>query len=194
PAEINTITSAVEEYETLTCLKFVPRTTEKDYLYMALNHALGFYHEQMRSDRDSYVDIMFQYISQASWGNFNKADTNNLGLEYDYDSVMHYDGYAFSNTSNQPSIVPKPDPTVPIGQRNGLSTLDVSKINRLYQCKYSWSCRYDSLTVFVDGAKMGPYCSNIYDSEFTSHGNSMVLVFHSDSRMETKGFMASYTF
>ncbi|XP_078540817.1 embryonic protein UVS.2-like [Lissotriton helveticus] len=99
-----------------------------------LNHALGFYHEQSRSDRDNYVTIMPQNISPQDIGNFNKENTNNLGLEYDYSSVMHYGMYAFSNKFGQPSIIPKPNPDTPIGQRNGLSNLDVSKINTLYQC------------------------------------------------------------
>ncbi|XP_077113604.1 embryonic protein UVS.2-like isoform X1 [Ranitomeya variabilis] len=160
--------TAMEEYESLTCVRFTPRAAESNYINITsgngcasnlgrvgggqwlaldvagcmyrgiiqheLNHALGFYHEHMRSDRDSYVTIMFQYISPGDLPNFNKANTNNLGVEYDYSSVMHYERDAFSNTSGQATIVPKPDPNVPIGQRDGLSVLDVSKINRLYQC------------------------------------------------------------
>ncbi|XP_075052455.1 embryonic protein UVS.2-like [Mixophyes fleayi] len=166
--QLKVFTNAMQEYETLTCVRFIPRTTETAFLNIVssegceslvgrtgggqkvgvqiggcvsrgiiqheLNHALGFYHEHMRSDRDNYVDIMYQNISPMWWPDFKSTDTNNLGLEYDYGSVMHYGRYTFSNTANQPSIVSKPDPNVPMGQRNGLSILDVSKINRLYQC------------------------------------------------------------
>ncbi|KAE8587888.1 hypothetical protein XENTR_v10022166 [Xenopus tropicalis] len=159
--------SAMQEYESLTCVRFVPRANETAFLNIIsgsgcvsflgklggaqtvqlasygciyrgiiqheLNHALGFYHEQSRSDRDDYVTIHTENILPGYEGNFNKANTNNLGLEYDYSSVMHYPGDAFSKNGNL-TIVPKPDPTVPIGQRDGLSILDVSKINRLYQC------------------------------------------------------------
>ncbi|XP_078542156.1 embryonic protein UVS.2-like [Lissotriton helveticus] len=99
-----------------------------------LQHSLGFYHEQSRSDRDNYVTIVTENISPDSIGNFNKENTNNLGLEYDYASVMHYGMYAFTTKSGQPTIVPKPNPNTVIGQRYGLSNLDVSKINALYQC------------------------------------------------------------
>ncbi|KAM4723165.1 embryonic protein UVS.2-like [Rhinophrynus dorsalis] len=160
--------AAMQEYETLTCVRFVPRTEESNFLaiksldgcwsYLGriggaqqlslakygcmlqgviqheLNHALGFVHEQSRSDRDDYVTIMTQYISPGNQAYFAKMNTNNLGLEYDYSSVMHYGAYDFSNTSGKMTIVPKPDPTVPIGQRAGLSNLDVAKINTLYQC------------------------------------------------------------
>ncbi|KAM8921418.1 embryonic protein UVS.2-like [Pelodytes ibericus] len=166
--QLNLFNNAMQEYETLTCIRFVNRTTQKDFLKIdhtggclsyigkmgggqavnlgatvcmargiiqhELNHNLGFVHEQSRSDRDNYVDIMYQYIPQDYASNFNQLNTNNLGLEYDYGSVMHYDRYAFSNTSGQATIIPKPDPTVPLGQTDGLSPLDVSKINKLYQC------------------------------------------------------------
>ncbi|XP_069805655.1 embryonic protein UVS.2-like [Dendropsophus ebraccatus] len=98
-----------------------------------INHALGFQHEHMRSDRDDYITVMYENISPDLRYNFDKTDTNNLGLSYDYGSVMHYNGYSFSN-NGKPTIVPKPDPNVPIGQRDGLSPLDVAKINSLYEC------------------------------------------------------------
>ncbi|XP_044127238.1 embryonic protein UVS.2-like [Bufo gargarizans] len=164
---LNLFQTSMGEFETLTCVRFVPRTTENDYLNIMsrgcasfvgrigggqmvavdmdgcmyrgivqheLNHALGFYHEHTRSDRDNYVTIMYQYISPGNIINFEMQNTNNLGLEYDYGSVMHYDSFAFSNTSGQPTIVTIPVPNIPIGQINGLSVLDVAKINQLYQC------------------------------------------------------------
>ncbi|XP_069077871.1 embryonic protein UVS.2-like [Pleurodeles waltl] len=98
-----------------------------------LNHALGFFHEQSRSDRDKYVTIMTENIAPEYLPNFNKENSNNLDLQYDYSSIMHYSMYAFSG-NNGPTIVPKPNPNTPIGQRDGLSNLDIAKINTLYQC------------------------------------------------------------
>ncbi|XP_069077873.1 embryonic protein UVS.2-like [Pleurodeles waltl] len=106
----------------------------KGIIQHELNHALGFYHEQNRSDRDNYVTIMTKNILPDDIDKFNRENTNNLGLEYDYSSVMHYGMYAYSNAFGQPTIVPKPNPNIPIGQRYGLSNLDVWKINTLYQC------------------------------------------------------------
>ncbi|KAE8587877.1 hypothetical protein XENTR_v10022160 [Xenopus tropicalis] len=159
--------TAMQEFETLTCVRFRPWTTESDFLNIVsnggcassigksggaqrvaldangcmsmgiieheLNHALGFYHEQNRSDRDDYVIIHPENILPDSLNNFNKYDTNNLGTEYDYNSVMHYARDAFSK-NGKATIEPKPNPNVPIGQRNGLSVLDISKINKLYGC------------------------------------------------------------
>ncbi|XP_005987015.1 low choriolytic enzyme-like isoform X2 [Latimeria chalumnae] len=98
-----------------------------------LIHALGFHHEQNRSDRDYYVTINYNNIIQGMEHNFRKVNTNNLGTTYDYYSVMHYGRYAFSK-NRQPTIVPKPDPSVPIGQARTFDRVDIRKLNRLYKC------------------------------------------------------------
>ncbi|XP_053305215.1 astacin-like metalloendopeptidase [Spea bombifrons] len=169
-AEAEVIFSAMEEYTTLTCLRFTKRKTETDHVQIRsldgcwsylgkvggpqdlslvksgcvskgivqheLNHVLGFIHEHTRSDRDSYVDIVWANIPDAYASNFAKSEmaTDTPSLRYDYTSVMHYGRYAFSNVPGQATINPKPDSTVPIGQRYGLSNLDLQKINRLYEC------------------------------------------------------------
>ena len=60
-----------------------------------IGHALGLLHEQQRSDRNTYVTINTANIQSGAGGNFNIASTTNYGA-YDFDSVMHYDGCAFS--------------------------------------------------------------------------------------------------
>ncbi|XP_030283303.1 high choriolytic enzyme 2 [Sparus aurata] len=98
-----------------------------------LMHALGFVHEQSRSDRDHFVSIIWKNIMPDQLHNFRKQLTNNLNSPYDYGSVMHYGRYAFSEDGG-PTIIPKPDPYIPIGQRDGPSLLDLHKINVLYNC------------------------------------------------------------
>uniref|UniRef100_A0A3P9MHS1 Metalloendopeptidase n=1 Tax=Oryzias latipes TaxID=8090 RepID=A0A3P9MHS1_ORYLA len=100
-----------------------------------LNHALGFQHEQIKSDRDSYVRINWENIIPASAYNFNKHDTNNLNTPYDYSSIMHYGRDAFSIAHGRDSITPIPNPNVPIGQRNGMSRWDITRIKVLYNCR-----------------------------------------------------------
>jgi len=97
-------------------------------------HALGFYHEQSRSDRDDFVAIMWENIMTGTEHNFNKytSDTvQNFKTEYDYYSVMHYRKNAFS-WNGLATIVPRKNVT--IGQRIGFSNLDLQEINALYQC------------------------------------------------------------
>ena len=60
-------------------------------------HALGFYHEQSRSDRNKYVIINTNNIIERVRYNFNKRnDLNSLGSKYDFGSIMHYGRTAFT--------------------------------------------------------------------------------------------------
>uniref|UniRef100_H2MIY0 Metalloendopeptidase n=1 Tax=Oryzias latipes TaxID=8090 RepID=H2MIY0_ORYLA len=167
--EVATIEGAMRAFNGKTCIRFVRRTNEYDFISVVsktgcyselgrkgglqelsinrggcmysgiiqheLNHALGFQHEQTRSDRDSYVRINWENIIPASAYNFNKHDTNNLNTPYDYSSIMHYGRDAFSIAYGRDSITPIPNPNVPIGQRNGMSRWDITRINVLYNCR-----------------------------------------------------------
>ncbi|XP_056134056.1 high choriolytic enzyme 1-like [Lampris incognitus] len=99
-----------------------------------VNHALGFQHEQTRSDRDGYVRINWQNIIPNTAYNFHRQNTNNLNTPYDYSSVMHYGRTAFAVAYGLETITPIPNPNVQIGQRRGMSRLDIQRINRLYRC------------------------------------------------------------
>ncbi|KAJ8982217.1 hypothetical protein NQ317_013519 [Molorchus minor] len=102
-----------------------------------LMHAIGFLHEQNRYERDDYVDIVWRNIKNGHKSNFDKADkgtTDGFGVEYDYRSVMHYSNTAFS-INGQPTIIPKDSSKVKkIGQRDGFSRGDITKINAMYNC------------------------------------------------------------
>uniref|UniRef100_A0A4W3GL27 Metalloendopeptidase n=1 Tax=Callorhinchus milii TaxID=7868 RepID=A0A4W3GL27_CALMI len=101
-----------------------------------LLHAIGFYHEHNRSDRDQYVDIIMENVQPDYYYyyNFVKVITNNLNTKYDYSSVMHYGKYLFSKSPKLPTIIPKPNPNTKIGQLDGFSETDILKVNRLYKC------------------------------------------------------------
>uniref|UniRef100_A0A1A8FKP7 Metalloendopeptidase n=2 Tax=Nothobranchius korthausae TaxID=1143690 RepID=A0A1A8FKP7_9TELE len=98
-----------------------------------LLHALGFNHEQTRSDRDNHVRILLQNVISGQEHNFRIINTNNLGTPYDYGSVMHYGRFAFSR-NREPTIVPVPDPNVEIGRATQMSANDILRVNRLYRC------------------------------------------------------------
>ncbi|XP_063293599.1 embryonic protein UVS.2-like [Pelobates fuscus] len=192
--ELDVITTAMQDFATLTCVRFVPRSSEADYLMIIpdsgcwsyvgkmggpqevslskdscitkgiaqheLNHALGFFHEHSRSDRDNYIHINKNNIIVGLADNFDKYNTNNLGLEYDYSSVMHYGRFAFSISQNLATIVPKPNSSVAIGQRYGLSNLDISKINKLYTCDACSTLLPDSTGSFVSANYPNNYHNN----------------------------------
>lgn len=58
-----------------------------------VGHALGFWHEQSRPDRDNYVEILSQNIKEEQKYNFVNYPSSYLNLfdiPYDYGSIMHY--------------------------------------------------------------------------------------------------------
>jgi len=103
-------------------------------------HAIGFYHEHTRLDRDQYVTIYWNNIVNGRESQFKKyphGEADYLGESYDYDSVMHYprDGFGVEiNGRRLATVVPKDKPWRKIGQRNSFSTIDVNQINKLYNC------------------------------------------------------------
>ncbi|XP_048582034.1 protein SpAN-like [Nematostella vectensis] len=106
-------------------------------------HALGFWHEQSRTDRDQYVEIMWENILPDKDNNFQKYthdQIDSLGFPYDYNSIMHYQNMAFS--SNGKNTIQKPNaPSEPLGQRLNFSDTDVLELKKLYSCSVSggWS-------------------------------------------------------
>jgi len=95
-----------------------------------LLHAAGFYHEQSRSDRDRYITVMWDEIDSSAKHNFRVATNSRDIGPYDFASIMHYSGRAFSRRGNA-TIVPKVS-NVTIGQRNALSQNDRAAIRSLY--------------------------------------------------------------
>lgn len=94
-------------------------------------HAVGFYHEQSRGDRDQFVTINWDDIDPNHRSNFEKRDAQGQDIgAYDYGSLMHYSARAFS-LSGRPTIVPR-NPSQSIGQRDGLSALDRAAIAFVY--------------------------------------------------------------
>ncbi len=64
-----------------------------------LGHAVGFWHEHTRPDREEHVDILRENIMTGQEYNFNKLtpdEVNSLGETYDFDSIMHYAKNTFS--------------------------------------------------------------------------------------------------
>ncbi|XP_051236061.1 hatching enzyme 1.2-like [Dicentrarchus labrax] len=98
-----------------------------------LLHALGFNHEQTRSDRDNHIKVYWENIIDGMAYNFDKIKTLNQGTPYDYNSVMQYEKYAFSK-NNRPTMMPIPNSNVSFGQATQMSQNDIDRLNRLYNC------------------------------------------------------------
>ncbi|XP_061053417.1 meprin A subunit alpha [Eubalaena glacialis] len=101
-------------------------------------HALGFYHEQSRMDRDDYVNIWWDEILPGYQHNFNIYDdkiVTDLNTPYDYESLMHYEPFSFNKSASVPTITAKiPEFNSIIGQRLDFSAIDLERLNRMYNC------------------------------------------------------------
>ena len=97
-----------------------------------IGHAIGFWHEQSRPDRNEYINVLTQNMMSGATSNFRiQEQINSLGVGYDYNSIMHYSSTAFGG--GRTTIVAN-DPSIPVGGAVELSELDVMQANLLYQC------------------------------------------------------------
>ncbi|XP_071519353.1 astacin-like [Panulirus ornatus] len=167
------ILQGIEDFHQKTCLRFVERTTEPNFLEIVsddsgcwsyvgmlggmqrlsldtngcmyvgtaiheLMHAIGFYHEHNRNDRDDYVTIYYENVIPGYGYAFDK-DTywRYVGENYNYLSIMHYGTYAFSvNWGVLPTIVPT-DPNIELTEaydKYEMAQSDANQIKNLYGC------------------------------------------------------------
>ncbi|XP_066276698.1 astacin-like isoform X1 [Branchiostoma lanceolatum] len=170
-SEAGLIMDGIKEFNTRTCVHFVPRTSnDQDYVLIRkldgchsqvgrmgglqdlslrtdclrsgtivheLMHAVGFWHEHSRPDRDQWVTIHLHNAQQDQWHAFDKhSESRTLGLPYDYSSVMHYDSHAFSMNGRETITAKRALNGAVLGWWTdaGLNDLDVEKVNTLYGC------------------------------------------------------------
>lgn len=94
-------------------------------------HVLGFKHEQSRSDRDEHILIHDKNIADGKQGNFVKLEGSFNYTGYDYDSIMHYGGTAFSKNGLATITRRHSDEDI-IAQEN-LSKGDLAGLLELYE-------------------------------------------------------------
>lgn len=99
-------------------------------------HALGFIHQHNSPNRDNFITVHLTHILEGKEPNFDKANDSEVvdDEEYDFRSVMHYGTHDFTWVG-EPTIT-----TIngeKIGQRKELSEIDISKINKMYNCTVS---------------------------------------------------------
>ncbi|XP_014676407.1 PREDICTED: zinc metalloproteinase nas-36-like [Priapulus caudatus] len=103
-----------------------------------IGHALGFWHEQSRSDRDSYLTVKWGNIRSDRKHNFHmrtSSEATSLGIAYDFSSVMHYGNLDFSK--NNKFTLLAHDPTLQhsmgdVTYRKGITFYDAKLINMAY--------------------------------------------------------------
>ncbi|VIO90954.1 Zinc metalloproteinase toh-2 precursor, putative [Brugia malayi] len=116
-------------------------------------HALGFWHEQSRPDRDNYVTVRWENIDRDSKGQFLKelpTDVDNGDVPYDYGSIMHYRSKAFGRYEDLFTLNTNiMDYQKTIGQRDQLSFNDIRLMNVIYcsdSCAQKLPCQRGGYT------------------------------------------------
>ena len=77
-----------------------------------------------------------RYTNPGYEKNFHKESLETVDsrdVRYDYGSVMHYGAFFFTKNAGEETIHPKEE-GAEIGQRIGLSELDIEQALRLYEC------------------------------------------------------------
>jgi hypothetical protein len=95
-------------------------------------HALGFYHEQSRPDRDQFVQVNWGNIDSNMCHNFQRCAGCTLTTPYDILSIMQYVGVAFGCKQGMTTMAAKSGQV--IGWNTRLTANDVKKIKDYYQC------------------------------------------------------------
>lgn len=100
-------------------------------------HALGFFHEQSRTDRDNYIMVLWWNIEPGFEKNFDSYGPDRLDSAeepYDFDSLMHYDNQAFSKNGDN-TLQSISDPNRPLGNMDHFSDIDIKQLLKNYPCK-----------------------------------------------------------
>ncbi|OQR78934.1 zinc metalloproteinase nas-6-like [Tropilaelaps mercedesae] len=102
-----------------------------------LTHALGFHHEHMRFDRDSYIRVHLENVKPKFRDQFRtkKPGEHRLLTSFDYDSIMLYGSKAFTKSRDKYSMTRLDGSLLPeTSQKRGLSKSDIKRIHKLYGC------------------------------------------------------------
>ena len=112
-----------------------------------IGHTIGFWHEQSRPDRDSYIRILYSNIDADWQQEFYKrldSEVDSRSSVYDYGSVMHYStssgcsGRGCQSMEVIDNALYRMQGSPHIGDwTNGLSSRDVDQTNNLYSCPKS---------------------------------------------------------
>ncbi|XP_068246327.1 protein SpAN-like [Palaemon carinicauda] len=158
-----------------------------------IGHALGLLHEHMRSDRDDYIQIVDKNIQRGNEHNFMKDTSesfSNYGVPYDYTSLMHYTGEAFSKNGGLTIISSNPLLQGMLGRNRVLSHRDTLIANKMYGCIKMWSDRcfiYDSpcqndgyvgpnCDCVCPRGTTGPYCETVLHDYYSERMSKCTMV------------------
>ncbi|KAJ7393129.1 hypothetical protein OS493_008429 [Desmophyllum pertusum] len=104
----------MEEWTSKTCITFKKRTNERGYANFKLGSGCSSYVGRTGSRQDINLArgcwhrgiVAHEIGNKFNFNKYNRGTIDSLGTKYDYGSVMHYGGRAFSK-NGKPTIVSK---------------------------------------------------------------------------------------
>ena len=102
-------------------------------------HALGFFHEQSRPDRDTYIKLQLENLVAPSLERQFRMvpetvlNEGTFNIPYDIGSLMHYGSTAFAKPGTF-TIVRRSDNQPFRSNRAGFAQSDLQALNVLYRC------------------------------------------------------------
>jgi len=109
-----------------------PSTIEHEFL-----HAIGVFHTQQRTDRDRYIKINWDNIMDGfafAFSKLSETKVDEFDLPYDFESVMHYEQFAYSKNRVRTIETLDPSKQEIIGKAKGVSDGDIMLVKRMYKC------------------------------------------------------------
>jgi len=99
-------------------------------------HALGFIHEQSRTDRDPFVQVVWSNIEEKYWPQFQKLPEDLMGpareRSFDYHSIMLYERDLFAKQDGLITLKTlTPQDIAP--SRAGLSAEDIIRVKKMFR-------------------------------------------------------------
>src|ERR1700687_2672754 len=139
-----------------------------------LAHTLGFWHEQSRTDRDTFVQINWAHIQSGEEYNSDRQDDSGRYGPYDFDSLMHYGRRDFSSDGQDTITVLPPNETWQsrIGQRDHLSRMDQLIMGFIYSFP-SWRFVDRNYSGTESGTFFQPYRNFIPGVNATPNGGTL---------------------
>ncbi len=115
-------------------IAFSPSGWSRPVICHEIGHTLGCIHEQNRSDRDSYIQILWNNVTNGYGGFFIIINSRNPTV-YDFHSIMHYGPPSGAIDPTQPTMIPLPaySQFAPVGGDDPfLSTYDRAGMAAIY--------------------------------------------------------------
>ncbi len=116
-----------------------------------IGHTLGYIHEQNRPDRDQFINVNFDNISQGGRSQYFISDGSTpLTTEVDYNSIMMYKSTTFGNGKG-PTMTRKDNGQPVQGFGSSLTSGDINATNKAYPTSIDSGDKCRGVEPFVNG-------------------------------------------